>query len=152
MGRKHCGKEKLLIMSNFSFSHSVFKRLLVQTHKNQGLFGKGLIFTTKCQAITTPRKKPFGNFMEKGENGGNQYFLLFPQCFVPHFSFYIDKVLVLSFDNLQIIPVQLFTTQSRLLTTLRKRPFENIVGKQETGGDQHFLLFQQCFQPYQTQK
>ena len=30
-------------MSNFSFSHSVFKRLLLQTHKNQGLFGKGLI-------------------------------------------------------------------------------------------------------------
>ena len=42
-GRKHCGKkEKLLIMSNFSFSHSVFKRLVLQTHKNQGLFGKGL--------------------------------------------------------------------------------------------------------------
>ena len=35
-------KEKLLIMSNFSFSHSVFKRLLLQIRKNQGLFGKGL--------------------------------------------------------------------------------------------------------------
>ena len=35
-------KEKLLITSNFSFSHSVFKRLKVQTRKNQGLFGKGL--------------------------------------------------------------------------------------------------------------
>ena len=33
-GRKHCG--------DFSFSHSVFKRLVLQTHKNQGLFGKGL--------------------------------------------------------------------------------------------------------------
>ena len=29
-------------MSNFSFSHSVFRRLLLQTRKNQGLFGKGL--------------------------------------------------------------------------------------------------------------
>ena len=29
-------------MSNFSFSHSVFKRLVLQTRKNQGLFGKGL--------------------------------------------------------------------------------------------------------------
>ena len=29
-------------MSNFSFSYSVFKRLLLQTRKNQGLFGKGL--------------------------------------------------------------------------------------------------------------
>ena len=35
-------KEKLLIMSNFSFSHSVFKRLVLHTRKNQGLFGKGL--------------------------------------------------------------------------------------------------------------
>ena len=35
-------KEKLLIMSNFSFSHSVFKTLVLQTRKNQGLFGKGL--------------------------------------------------------------------------------------------------------------
>ena len=36
-------KEKLLVTSNFSFSHSVFKRLVLQTPKNQGLFGKGLM-------------------------------------------------------------------------------------------------------------
>ena len=35
-------KEKQLIMSNFSFSRNVFKRLVMQTHKNQGLLGKGL--------------------------------------------------------------------------------------------------------------
>ena len=35
--RKHCGK-----MSNFSFSHSVFKGPVLKTRKNQGLFGKGL--------------------------------------------------------------------------------------------------------------
>ena len=29
-------------MSNFSFSYSVFRRLVLQTRKNQGLFGKGL--------------------------------------------------------------------------------------------------------------
>ena len=33
-------KEKLLVTSNFSFSHSVFKRLVLQTGKNHGLFGK----------------------------------------------------------------------------------------------------------------
>ena len=38
-------KEKLLVTSNFSFSHSVFKRLQLQTRKNQGLFGKRLINT-----------------------------------------------------------------------------------------------------------
>ena len=35
-------KEKLLNKSDFSFSHSVFKRLVLQTRKNQGVFGKGL--------------------------------------------------------------------------------------------------------------
>ena len=35
-------KEKLLITSNFSFSHCVFKRLALQTKKNKDLFGKGL--------------------------------------------------------------------------------------------------------------
>ena len=42
MGRKHCGKRRNCFMSNFSFSHSVFKRLALQTYKNPGLFGKGL--------------------------------------------------------------------------------------------------------------
>ena len=36
-------KEKLLVTSNFSFSHSVFKRLVPQTRENQGLFGKGIL-------------------------------------------------------------------------------------------------------------
>ena len=36
-------KEKLLVTSNFSFSHSVFDRLVLQTGKNQGLCRKGLM-------------------------------------------------------------------------------------------------------------
>ena len=36
------GKEKLLVMSNFSISLSVFKRLKLQTCENNGLFGKML--------------------------------------------------------------------------------------------------------------
>ena len=43
------------------------------------------------------------------------------------------------------------TTQSRLLTPLEKKAFENIVGKGENTGNQHFLLFQQCFQLFLTQ-
>ena len=35
-------KEKLFLRSNFSFSHSVFKRLVRHTRKNQGLFGNEL--------------------------------------------------------------------------------------------------------------
>ena len=35
-------KRRLLVSSNFSFLHSVFKRLIQQTREKQGLFGKGL--------------------------------------------------------------------------------------------------------------
>ena len=36
------GEGELLVTSNFSFSHSIFKTLELQTRLNQGLFGKGL--------------------------------------------------------------------------------------------------------------
>ena len=36
--------------------------------------------------------------------------------------------------------------------TLKKMAFENIVGKGENAGNQHFLLFPQCFLPYQREK
>ena len=32
----------MLVTSNFSFSHIVFKRLVLRARKNKGLFGKGL--------------------------------------------------------------------------------------------------------------
>ena len=32
-----------------------------------------------------------------------------------------------------------------IITTLDKRPFENIVGRGENAGNQNFLLFPQCF-------
>ena len=70
-------KEKLLITSNFSFSHSVFKRHLLQTRKNQGLFGKGL----NCWL----KKKE--NFVGKGENAGDQHFFFLFQPFFKHFFF-----------------------------------------------------------------
>ena len=45
----------------------------------------------------------------------------------------------------------LITTQSRLFMTLRKKPFENIVGKGENAVYQHFLHFPQCFLPFPEQ-
>ena len=37
------------------------------------------------------------------------------------------------------------------VNTMDKKPFENIEGKGENGGNQHFLLFPQCFLPFQKQ-
>ena len=48
-------KEKLLVMSNFSFSLSVFKRLVLQTRKNQGLFGKGLTLYYTIPTFNDPK-------------------------------------------------------------------------------------------------
>ena len=42
LGRKQWEKEKLLVMSNLSFSHSVFKRLVFQGHQKVSLCGNGL--------------------------------------------------------------------------------------------------------------
>ena len=49
-------KEKLLVASNFSFFHSVFKRLVLQTRKNQGLFRKGLRYQLETLNIYSRSK------------------------------------------------------------------------------------------------
>ena len=40
-------------------------------------------FPTQPRILTSPRKEPFENFFEKGENADNRHFLLFPKCFPP---------------------------------------------------------------------
>ena len=52
----------------------------------------------------------------------------------------------------KILDHLLFTTQSRLLTTLRKKALENTVGKGENAGNLHFVLFPQYFLRYQEEK
>ena len=54
-------KEKFLVISNFSFSLGVFKSLVQQTSKNQGLFGKELNHLWK---------RTFVNNVEEGGTSG----------------------------------------------------------------------------------
>ena len=59
------------ITSNFSFSHSVFKRIVLQSRKNQGLFGKGL------------KRNAFLTFAGNGARSRYTHlFLFFPQHFI----------------------------------------------------------------------
>ena len=52
-GRKQCGKRRNCLLQAISPFPSVFKRLVLQTHKNQGLFGKRLIkFCLSSQLMT----------------------------------------------------------------------------------------------------
>ena len=71
--------------------------------------------------------------MGKGEIARYEQFLLFPQCF--------QKACFPGVSKGVIVWEWLFTTQSPLLTTPRKKALENTVGKGENSGNQHFLLF-----------
>ena len=44
--------------------------------------------------LTPMERKAFENILEKGENAGNQHFLLFPQCFL----FFQTRISILSQD------------------------------------------------------
>ena len=39
-------------------------------------------FTELSQVLSTQRENTLENILEKGENAGNQHFLLFPKCFL----------------------------------------------------------------------
>ena len=76
----------MLITSNFSFSQCVFKRLVLQTRKNQGLFGKGLINNSTVSIRET------GNVGGcSPPPSGHQHFLLYPQCFQKASCFEVIK-------------------------------------------------------------
>ena len=53
--------------------------------------------------------KPFENIEGKGENAGNQHFLLFPQCFLPY-----QKLFKLSFELYLFCPLQMLSIWSSL--------------------------------------
>ena len=119
--------------------------------KSWGCVVKSELFNTQSRLLTTSRKKPFENIVGKGENAGCQDFLLLPKCFQkPPSPGLLKGGFVKSWGC--VVKSELFNTQSRLLTTSRKKPFENIVGKGENAGNQHFLLFPQRFLLYQRQK
>ena len=107
----------------------------------------------------TLKKKTFEKIVGKGENASNQHFLLFLQSFLPvpkHISiiqsylfcrlqnaFNLDQ-----YENL-VKEVDLAICRQKL-DDVQMLGFvfyyvENIVGKEENAGYQHFLLFLQWF-------
>ena len=55
-------------------------------------------FTTNSKLLIPLENKASENIVEKGENAGNQHFLLFPQCFLP-FPNYFSFTSILSSAN-----------------------------------------------------
>ena len=74
MGTKHWGKkEKLLNTSNFSFSHSVFKRLVSQGRQKVSLCGNGLMLHERWYFSALEREE---NILGKQRKPAKQLFLL----------------------------------------------------------------------------
>ena len=61
------------------------------------------------EKVNGNRKKPSENIVGKGENAGNQHFLLFPQCFLP-FAIHVSSFTLHLFCRLQIHSIR---TRSR---------------------------------------
>ena len=91
--------------------------------------------------------------MGKGENAGNQHFLLFPQFFLTyHRQIIIDTTFILSYANaLNLVESQILSL-GKVLTHYNTIPhldtMENTVGKEEIAFNKRFLLFSQCFLPF----
>ena len=78
------GIEKMLVTSIFSFSHYVFTFAATNQTIHVCLFFCLRIFLTFYPTLTTLmplRKQSLENIMGKGENPGNQHFLLFKLYF-----------------------------------------------------------------------
>ena len=69
--------EKLLITSNFSFSNSVFKRLVSMGRQKVSLCGNGL----NAGKIKISVFERVENIEEKGQNAGKQHFFPFLTIF-----------------------------------------------------------------------
>ena len=98
------------------------------------------------------------NILRKGERAGSQHFLLFPQSF-QNASFSKSLKVGTVWESPNHLPTTIFLDWSKkkaYADNQRKKVTEklkfvleilgNIVGKGENAGNQHFLLFPQCFQ------
>ena len=135
-------KEELHVTSNFSFTHSVFKRLVLQTCKNKSLFGKGLtpyqrrtLTHVKIQSICRRKIRCCSEdqtslyksrkLSRKRRKWGSPKFPPIPTIFSKLFIPFPKKALV--------------------LTYLQYKSFKNTVGKGEIGCNEQFLLFPTMF-------
>ena len=68
-GRKHCGDRRNCSLQAISPSPTVFSRVVLQTRKNQGLFGKGLNIAQMIRFVFAMIE----NIMGKKHNAGLCY-------------------------------------------------------------------------------
>ena len=123
-------------MSNFSFSKSGFKRLVLQTCKNQGLFWKelnhDLCFNGK-------------NTVGIGAMTGFKHFLFSCNQFQKPFTLTLLNDKFLNQSKLKLFADSKISTNGIVRLNFYLEREENIVGKEQNAGYQDFLLFLQHF-------
>ena len=85
-------------------------------------------------------KKALKNIVRKG-NAGNQQFLLHPQFLLSNIIFKSHLLVDLTCHGEELALYLTILT----FNDPEKETFENIVDKVENAGNQHFLLFPECF-------
>ena len=132
IGRKHCGKtlwvkEKLLVTSNFSFTHSVSQRLVSLGRQKVSLCGNGLTITLTFVSID----------------------LFCGECAARSARTYVQSDLDLhSPDRCHLNPPFLHHPILSFIDP-EEIPFWKRCGKRGNTGNSCFLLFPQCFNSYQ---
>ena len=147
-------KGEIALFEQFLLFPHCFKRLVLQTRKNQGLCGKGLrrgavserwslkagcllIMVVSNAGLTVDEFLPYENFLQVS---GPVYLLISDK--IDFNSFHNDKILdwsklkAYADDKLDVAKIMVPVFDS----------VENIVGKGENADYQHFLLFPRCFQ------
>ena len=82
MSRKHCWKRRNCSLRTISPFPTVFsKRLVLQTSKNQGLFGKGLTLYHTIPTLNDPEKEGFWKHFGKRRKCWLPAFSPFPKMF-----------------------------------------------------------------------
>ena len=120
--------EKLLVTSNFSFSHNVFYSYMYFVCQNAALCGNGFRFQCKCK-----------HSMTQTEYHGSLNACICTEIW-KQLNDYDQN------SKMQALPKP-FPKKVPVLTFLQYKSFENTVGKGEIARDKQFLLFPQCFPP-----
>ena len=97
------------------------------------------------------KKNLFENIVGKGENAGNQHFLLCQQFFLP-FQNQISNFRLYLFYCLQMLSKRTSLLFARDLTLYQTVPTLKVKSLWKTYHKRHFLLFLQCSQSYHRQK
>ena len=149
-------KEKLLVTSNFSFSHSVFKRLVSQGRQKVSLCGNGLKEINSCVTSFIDFKVLNAIFKIHSVISRRPLHLsiipLFPDCHFQKYCSYFSKVCfnpipddkLLGFPKLKASADDKSNVAQNIKIVFRR--IESIVEKEENTGNQYFLPFPQCFQ------